>query len=126
MNTNTKPHLERYKWAKGNTSPNPQGRPKSLKNVLKEQCNLTQSQTNDAILNLLMHTKNEIDTICNDENQPMFTRIISKALLKSYNNGNLYALESLLNRTHGTPKQQIQVDTLNERPIFVGIDLDIT
>lgn len=125
MNTNTKPHLERYKWEKGNTSPNPQGRPKSLKNVLKEQCNLTQSQTNDAILNLLMHTKNEIDHICNDETQPMFTRIISKALLKSYNNGNLYALESLLNRTQGLPKQQTELKTTQEQPIFVSLDLDV-
>jgi hypothetical protein len=125
MNTNTKPHLERYKWAKGRTSPNPQGRPKSLKNVLKEQCNLTQSQTNDAILNLLMHTKNEMDAICNDENQPMFTRIISKALLKSYNNGNLYALESLLNRTQGMPRQQTELKTTQEQPIFVSLNLDV-
>jgi hypothetical protein len=125
MNTNTKPHLERYKWAKGRTSPNPQGRPKSLKTMLKHECNMSASQTNDVILNLLMYTKNEIDSICNDDNAPMFTRIISKALLKSYNNGNLYALESLLNRTQGMPKQQTELKTTQEKPIFVSLNLDV-
>jgi hypothetical protein len=61
-----------------------------------------------------------------DDTQPMFTRIIAKAILKSYDMGNLYALESLLNRTHGMPKQQTELTTFKEQPIFVGIDLDIT
>jgi hypothetical protein len=55
----------------------------------------------------------------------MFTRIISKALLKSYNNGNLYALESLLNRTQGMPKQQTELKTTQEKPIFVSLNLDV-
>ena len=125
MNTNTKPHLERFKWTPGSHSPNKNGRPKSLKTLLKHECGLTQAQTNEAILNLLMHSKNEIEDISTDENQPMFTRIISKALLKSYNNGNLYALESLLNRTQGLPKQQTELTTTKEQPIFVSLDLDI-
>jgi hypothetical protein len=126
MNTNTKPHLQRYKWERGNVSPNPQGRPKMLKTMLKNECSLTPTQTNDAILSLLMHTKSEIEHICNDDTQPMFNRIISKALIKSYHNGTLYALESLLNRTQGLPKQQTELTTFKEQPIFVGIDLDIT
>lgn len=125
MNTNTKPHLERFKWEPGNPSPNPNGRPKSLKTMLKTDYGLTPSQTNSAILNLLMHTKSEIEHICNDDTQPMFNRIISKALIKSYNNGSLYALESLLNRTQGMPRQQTELTTTQEHPIFVSLDLDI-
>jgi hypothetical protein len=124
MNTNTKPHLERFKWERGKASPNPQGRPKSLKTMLKTDCSLTPSQSNDAILNLLMHTKSQIEDICNDDTQPMFNRIISKALIKSYNNGTLYALESLLNRTQGMPKQQTELSSNQEHPIFVTIDID--
>jgi hypothetical protein len=124
MNTNPKPHLERFKWEKGKASPNPQGRPKSLKTMLKTDCSLTPSQSNDAILNLLMHTKSQIEDICNDDTQPMFNRIISKALIKSYNNGTLYALESLLNRTQGMPKQQTELSSNQEHPIFVTIDID--
>jgi len=125
MNTNTKPHLEPFKWEKGKASPNPQGRPKSLKNMLKQEYDLTPTQTNDAILNLLMHTKSQIEDICNDDTQPMFNRIIGKALIKSYNNGNLYALESLLNRTQGMPRQQTDINASFEKPIFVSLDLDV-
>lgn len=125
MNTNpTTRHLTPHKWEKGKASPNPQGRPKSLKTILKIECNLTPSQTNDAILNLLMHTKGEIEDICNDDTQPIFTRIIAKAILKSYELGNLYALESLLNRTQGMPKQQTELTTFKEHPIFVTLDID--
>ena len=125
MNTNRKPHLDSYKWERGITSPNPNGRPKSLKTMLKHECNLTPSQTNEAILSILTFTRNEIEYLSMDESQPMYARMIAAALIKDYERGSLNSLESLLNRTQGTPKQQIQVDTFNERPIFVGIDLDI-
>lgn len=125
MNTNTKPHLELFKWKPGTPSPNKNGRPKSLKNILKNEHGMTLTQTNELILNLLTYTKCEIDEICNNEDEPIFTRIISKALLKSYNNGNLYAIESLLNRTHGMPKQQTELSTTNEKPIFVSLDLNV-
>ena len=125
MNTNTKPHLKPYRWEKGKPSANPNGRPKLLKSVLSDSCGLSPSQTNTAILNLLTYTKTEIEQICNDSEQPMFNRIISKALIKSYNNGSLYALESLLNRTHGMPKQQTELTTIQEQPIFVSLDLDV-
>lgn len=125
MNTNRKPHLDSYKWERGITSPNPNGRPKSLKTMLKDECNLTPSQTNYAIMSILTFTRNEVEYLQMDETQPMYTRMIAKALIKDYERGSLNSLESLLNRTQGTPKQQIQVDTFNERPIFVGIDLDV-
>jgi hypothetical protein len=125
MNTNTKPHLQPFKWERGITSPNPNGRPKSLKTMLKHECNLTPSQTNEAIMSILTFTRNEVEYLQMDESQPMYARMIAAALIKDYERGSLNSLESLLNRTQGTPKQQIQVDTFNERPIFVGIDLDI-
>jgi hypothetical protein len=55
----------------------------------------------------------------------MFTRIIAKAILKSYDMGNLYALESLLNRTQGMPRQQTELKTIQEQPIFVSLNLDV-
>jgi hypothetical protein len=93
--------------------------------MLKHECNLTPSQTNEAIMSILTFTRNEIQYLALDESQPMYARMIANALIKDYQRGSLNSLESLLNRTQGTPKQQIQVDTFNERPIFVGIDLDI-
>lgn len=124
MNTNTKPHLERYKWERGITSPNPNGRPKSLKTMLKHECNLTPSQTNEAIMSILTFTRNEVEYLQMDETQPMYTRMIAKALIKDYERGSLNSLESLLNRTQGMPKQQTELTNNQEHPIFVTIDID--
>jgi len=125
MNNNpSTSHLMPHKWEKGKASPNPLGRPKSLKNMLKLEYDLTPSQTNEAILSLLMHTKSQMQSISHDDTQPMFTRIIAKAILKSYDMGNLYALESLLNRTQGMPKQQTELKSIQEQPIFVTLDID--
>lgn len=126
MNTNKKPHLEPFKWERGIASPNPNGRPKMLKTMLKHECNMSASQTNEAIMSILTYTRNEVEYLSMDEAQPMYARLIANALIRDYQRGSLNSLESLLNRTHGTPKQQIQVDTFREQPIFVGIDLDIT
>ena len=125
MNNNPKTdHLNDFKWKRGNVSPNPNGRGKSLKTMLKTEYNLTQSQTNDILLSLLTLNKSEIENMCNDENEMMLNRIVCKALMKSYNNGSLYALESLLNRTQGLPRQQMDTTITSNQPIFVTLKLN--
>lgn len=115
-------HLEKYQWKKGQQSPHPEGRPKSLKTILKSEYSLTQTQCNDAILSMLGMTKSEIELEVNNPKAPMFNRIIAKALLKSYQNGSLYAIESLLNRSVGLPKQQSEI-MIEEKKIDVTLNL---
>ena len=43
---------------------------------------------------------------------------------KSIEKGSLYSMETLLSRVFGMPKQEIE-QTLIEKPIFNGIDLDV-
>jgi hypothetical protein len=117
-------HLEPHKWQKGISSPNKQGRPKSLKTILQSEYAITQTQCNDVILSMLAMTKAEIEQQTNNADSPMFYRIVGKAMLKSFSNGSLYALESLLNRAVGMPKQQTDITTTQERPIFVTLDID--
>ena len=117
-------HLEPFKWKPGTSSPNPQGRPLKLATILKRQ-GITQTQCNDLILQILSMTRNEIQSLALDETAPMIERIISNALLKSHQQSNLYALESLLNRTFGTPKQTTFNNQTTEKPIFVSLNLDI-
>jgi hypothetical protein len=116
-------HLESFKWKPGTQSPNPNGRPPKLTTVLKRQ-GITQTQCNDLILQILTMTKMEIEFIAADESASMFERIISMALLHSYRHHNLNALEPLLNRTFGTPKQTTTTP-IQEKPIFVSLNLDI-
>jgi hypothetical protein len=89
--------------------PHPEGRPKSLKTILKTDYSCTQTQCNDAIFSMLGMTKSEIETEVNNLESPIFDMIIAKALLKSYHNGSIYAIESLLNRSLGLPKQQSEI-----------------
>ena len=117
-------HLEKYKWKKGQQSPHPEGRPKSLKTILKTDYSLTQTQCNEAILSMLGKTKSEIESEVNNTEAPMFNRIIAKALLKSYQNGSLYAIESLLNRSIGMPKQQTEIQSNQVQCINVTLDLE--
>lgn len=117
-------HLESFKWKPGTKSPNPMGRPLKLTTILKRQ-GITQTQCNDLILQILTLTKSEIQSLALDETAPMIERIISNALLKSHQQSNLYALESLLNRTFGTPRQTTQTHQTTEKPIFVSLNLDI-
>ncbi len=116
-------HLESFKWKPGTQSPNPNGRPLKLATILKRQ-GITQTQCNDLILQILSMTRNEIQSLALDETAPMIERIISNALLKSHQQSNLYALESLLNRTFGTPKQTTFNNQITEKPIFVSLNLD--
>jgi len=97
-------HLESFKWKPGTQSPNPNGRPPKLTTILKRQ-GITQTQCNDLILQILTMTRNEIEHLANDETASMFERIISNALIHSHRHSNLNALEPLLNRTLGMPKQ---------------------
>ena len=117
-------HLEPHKWQKGIPSPNKQGRPKSLKTILHSEYAITQAQCNEAILSMLAMTKTEIEQQVNNPDSPMFYRIIGKAMLKSFSNGSLYALESLLNRAVGMTRQQTELTTISEQPIFVTMNID--
>jgi hypothetical protein len=74
---------------------------------------------------MLAMTKTQIEQESNNPDSPMFTRIIGKAMLKSLNNSSLYALESLLNRSIGMPRQQTDLRTTTEQPIFVSLNLDV-
>jgi hypothetical protein len=69
-------------------------------------------------------TRDEIEHLAMDETATMFERIISNALIHSHRHSNLNALEPLLNRTLGMPRQTTTT-SIEEKPIFLGINLDI-
>ena len=116
-------HLEKYKWQKGIESPNKNGRPKSLKTILNSEYAMTQAQCNEAILSMLAMSKQQVEMKANDSESAMFFRIIGKAILKSHQNGSLYVLESLLNRTLGMPKQQTEIQNKQHQVMNVTLKL---
>ena len=104
MNYNPKTeHL--IPWIKGDKSPNPSGRPIGFVSLLKKE-GYSPSQINKTILQLLNFTEYEISQIQNNNNASILERTIAKSLLKGLNSGNLYAIESLLNRSIGMPNNK--------------------
>lgn len=110
---NLNPKTEHLKpWRKGDKSPNPSGRPIGIVTLLKNE-GFAPSQVNKTILQLLTLTELEILEIQNNINANILERTVAKALIKGFNSGSLYALESLLNRSVGMPnsKQNLQIET---------------
>jgi hypothetical protein len=103
-------HLTPYQWQPGETG-NPNGRPPKLRTVLRG-FGLTPSQAADLINSMLLHTRSELETIANDTETPIIETIVSRALIKSADRGNLHALEMLLTRAQGLPR--VNTDNLPE------------
>lgn len=78
------------------------GRPKKYITTLKDN-GYTNAEICDTIKVLISLTSSEIDDIIETESGTMLELTICKALKKGADNGNLYALETILSRVFGKP-----------------------
>lgn len=83
---------------------NTQGRPKKLKTILSGY-GLTSSQTTELINELMMFNETELKTLADDSTATIFETTIATALLKAKAKGSLFAIETILNRAQGLPRQ---------------------
>lgn len=100
-------NLKNFK--KGNDARrNLDGRPPKYISKLKAQ-GYKLAEINDCIVVLLSMTIAELREV---ENNPLATILeatIAKALLTSYANGNLAAIETIVSRRYGKPKENVEV-----------------
>lgn len=115
-------HLTPYQWQPGQTG-NPNGRPRKLTTILSGH-GLTSSQCADLISEMVLMTPAELQAIVADGNSTIIETIISAALLKSKDRATLYAIESLLTRSHGLPRPIPAQDSNNDEPIFLTMNLN--
>lgn len=99
-------------WQKGQSG-NPGGRPKKFITTLKEQ-GYNKYEINWTIEILIAMTERELEDVERNPDSTILERIISAALLSSYKKKSLYAIDNLLTRAHGAPKQQIEQTNLNK------------
>ena len=105
----------KHKIKKGEVR-NPNGRPKGLKRILKDEffkstnIKLTPSQIKEMMTVLLGKTKKELTEIGTNDEMPFWLSIVAKKAMKDYKQGRLELLEFLLDRTTGKPA----LDTTNE------------
>lgn len=113
-------NLEPHKFKKGQSG-NPKGRTPKLTNKIINELyekgyeRITTSQVKDCYLTMLNLEEEEIKKIEKDKKAPMIMRIVAKEIIGKRG---FEAIETLLQRAIGQPKQDIQVSkTLREVPI---------
>lgn len=118
-----KPTIENLKPFKKGQTGNPNGRPRKFVTTLKE-IGYKRSEINDSIQAMLAMDKDELKDVFANPNATILELTIASAMKKSIEKGSLYSMETLLSRVFGMPKQEVE-QTIIERPIFTGIDLDV-
>jgi hypothetical protein len=88
------------------------GAPRKLISSFSE-LGYTKRQVSDTMLSMLALTENEIANISENENYSMLERIIAKSLIKDLGKGNLWNIETLLNRSIGRPKEGATIEQDN-------------
>jgi hypothetical protein len=114
---------ENLKPFKKGQSGNPNGRPRKFVTTLKE-IGYKRSEINDTIQAMLAMDKDELTDAMKNPKATILEMTVASAMKKSIEKGSLYSIETLLSRVFGMPKQEIE-QTIIERPIFTGIDLDV-
>lgn len=103
---------------------NPNGRPRKLVSTLIEEAKkngiepLKSSQIIDCYESMMNMTIEEITEKVNDKKQPIFVRIVGKALLSPKG---IEALEKILDRAHGKAIQKSQIEFNPNETIRVTI-----
>lgn len=120
VNNNPIPNNKPFK--KGQSG-NPNGRPRKFVTTLKE-IGYKRSEINDTIQAMLAMDKDELTDAMKNPKATILEMTVASAMKKSIEKGSLYSIETLLSRVFGMPKQEIE-QTIIERPIFTGIDLDV-
>lgn len=105
-------HLQSHKWQKGIPSPNPNGRPKGSKN-------------RSTIASKWLETCQTLKNPITGENETLTQEdLITLALIHKARKGDVQAYKQLMDSVYGMPKQQTDITTTQETPIFVTLDID--
>ena len=105
-------------------SGNPAGRPRKFVSALKD-IGYNKQDINTTIENMLAMTIKELAEVYNDVDATILEKTVAGAMKKSLEKGSLYSIETLISRVHGVPSQTIN-QTITEKPIFNGLDLNVT
>lgn len=88
-------------WEKGQSG-NPNGRPRKYVCQLKQQ-GYKVSEINDTIQAMMAMNMQELKTVFDNPMATILEKTVANAMRKSLEKGDLYSLETLLNRVFGKP-----------------------
>ena len=106
---------------KGETA-NPNGRPKKFTTELAEH-GYKLSEVNDSIQAIMAMDETQIKDVLKNPEATMLEKTVAKAIIKSYEKGSLYSMDTLLSRVYGKPKESVEA-TVEQKIVNVTLKLD--
>ncbi len=88
-------------------SGNPNGRPRKIVSLLKDQ-GYKLSEINDTLMALLSMDMNELKEAFENPKATVLEKAVAGAIRKSIEKGSLYNIETIITRAMGKPKEQTE------------------
>jgi hypothetical protein len=101
---------------------NKEGRPKKFTTLLKEH-GYSLSEVNDSIQAIMSMNEVEIKEVLKNTDATMLEKTVAKAIIKSYEKGSLYSMDTLMNRVYGKPKEEVNA-TIEAKIVNVTLNLE--
>lgn len=99
-----------------------QGRPKKFTTLMKEE-GYKLSEVNDSIQAIMSMDEKTIKELIKNPDATMLEKTVARAIVKSYEKGSLYSMDTLLSRVYGKPKETVDA-TVEAKVINVTLNLD--
>ena len=99
-----------------------EGRPKKFTTLMKDS-GYTLSEVNDSIQAIMAMDEKNIKDVLKNEDATMLEKTVAKAIIKSYEKGSLYSMDTLLSRVFGKPKESVEA-TVEAKVINVTLNLE--
>ena len=99
-----------------------QGRPKKFTTLMKEE-GYKLSEVNDSIQAIMSMDEKTIKELIKNPDATMLEKTVARAIVKSYEKGSLYSMDTLLSRVYGKPKETVD-QTIEAKVINVTLNLD--
>jgi hypothetical protein len=106
---------------KGETA-NPNGRPKKFTTLMKEH-GYKLTEVNDSIQAIMAMNEVQIKEVLKNPDATMLEKTVAKAIIKSYEKGSLYSMDTLMSRVYGKPQEKIEA-SIEQKVVNVTLKLD--
>jgi hypothetical protein len=97
-------NIESHQFKPGESG-NPNGRPRKIVSLLKDQ-GYKLSEINDTLMALLSMDMNELKEAFENPKATVLEKAVAGAIRKSIEKGSLYNIETIITRAMGKPKEQ--------------------